>query len=95
MTIVVGARDARLKFAELLGRVGYGGEIAVVQRAGKPMVAIIPMELYERLVAEREARFQVIDRIQARQPDAPPEEVERDVTEAVQAVRDRRAARRD
>jgi hypothetical protein len=27
------------------------------------MVAIIPMEMYERLIAEREARFQVLDRI--------------------------------
>jgi hypothetical protein len=51
------------------------------------MVAIIPMEIYERLIAEREARFQVLDRIRGHLPEVPPEEVERDVAEAVAAIR--------
>jgi hypothetical protein len=51
------------------------------------MVAIIPVEMYERLIAEREARFRVLDRIRGRLPEVPPEEVERDVAEAVAAVR--------
>ena len=41
--------------AGLLGRVGYGGEVAIVERSGKPMMALIPIEVYERLVAERES----------------------------------------
>ncbi len=63
MTIVIGAREARRRFADLLGRVGYGGEVAIVERSGKPMVAMIPVEVYEQLVAQREARFQVLERI--------------------------------
>jgi hypothetical protein len=51
------------------------------------MVAIIPVEMYERLIAEREARFRVLDRIRGRLPEVPPEEVERDVAEAMAAVR--------
>ena len=88
MTIVVGAREARQRFAELLGRVGYGGEIAIVERSGKPMVAIIPVELYEQLVAEREARFQVLDRIRSKLPEIPGEEVEKDVSQAIDALRE-------
>ena len=57
MTIVLGAREARQRFADLLGRVGYGGEVAIIERSGKPMVAVISIELYEQLVPEREARF--------------------------------------
>ena len=83
----MGAREARNRFADLLGRVHYGGETVIVERSGKPMVAVIPMALYERLIAEREARFQVLDRIRARLPEVPPEEVERDVAEAIAAVR--------
>jgi len=41
MTIVVGAREARQRFADLLGRVGYGKEVAIVERSGKPMMALI------------------------------------------------------
>lgn len=87
MTIVVGAREARLRFADLLGRVGYGGEVAIIERSGKPMVALIPMEVYEQLIAEREARFQVLDRIRSRLPEFPEEEVEKDVSQAIDALR--------
>ncbi len=87
MTIVIGAREARLRFADLLGRVGYGGEVAIVERSGKPMVAIIPMEVYEQLIAEREARFQVLDRIRSKLPEFPEEEVAKDVSQAIDALR--------
>ncbi len=87
MTIVIGAREARRRFADLLGRVGYGGEVAIVERSGKPMVALIPVEVYEQLVAEREARFQVLDRIRGKLPEIPEEEVETDISQAIDVVR--------
>jgi len=93
MTIVIGAREARRRFADLLGRVGYGGEVAIVERSGKPMVVLIPVEVYEQFVAEREARFQVLDSIRSRLPDIPGEEVEEDVRKAIQSVRAGNAAR--
>lgn len=91
MTIVVGAREARQRFADLLGRVGYGKEVAIVERSGKPMMALIPIELYDQLVAERDARFQVLDRIRMRLPEIPEEEIERDVNWAIAEVRVKRA----
>jgi prevent-host-death family protein len=87
MTIVVGAREARRRFADLLGRVGYGGEVAIVERSGKPMVAIIPLEVYEKLIAEREARFQILDRIRNKLPVVSEEEVEKDISQAIDALR--------
>ena len=83
----MGAREARNKFADLVGSVHYGGQVVIVERSGKPMVAVIPVEMYQQLVAEREARFQVLDRVRSRLPDVPEEEVERDVAEAIAAVR--------
>ena len=87
MTIVIGAREARRRFADLLGRVGYGGEVAIVERSGKPLVALIPVEVYEQLVAEREARFQVLDHIRSKLPEIPEGEVEKDVSQATYAIR--------
>ncbi|MEW5986079.1 MAG: type II toxin-antitoxin system Phd/YefM family antitoxin [Chloroflexota bacterium] len=87
MVAQVGAREARNNFSDLLGNVHYGNQIVIIERSGKPMVAVIPMTLYEQLVAEREARFQVLDRIRSRLPDVPAEEVERDVAEAIAAIR--------
>jgi len=83
----MGAREARNRFADLVGSVYYGDQVVVVERFGKPMVAVIPAEMYERFIAGREARFQVLDRIRDRAPDVPSEEVERDVAEAIAAIR--------
>jgi prevent-host-death family protein len=83
----MGAREARAKFADLLGNVHYGGQVVIVERSGKPMVAVIPVEMYEQAIAEREVRFQVLDRIRSRVPDVTAEEVAQDVAEAIEAVR--------
>jgi prevent-host-death family protein len=89
----MGSRQARNNFAHLVGSVHYGNQVVIVERSGKPMVAVIPVAMYEQLVAEREARFQVLERIRQRLPDVPVEQVERDVAEAVAAVRATDAAR--
>jgi prevent-host-death family protein len=57
--------EARRNFAEVLGRVAYGREEVVIERAGRPMAVIINLEEYRRLrqldqeqrAAAREARF--------------------------------------
>lgn len=92
MTFTLGAREARQRFAELLGRVGFAKEVAIVERSGKPMAALIPVDLYERLVADREARFQVLDRIRERLPELSAEEIEADVEQAIADLRAENAA---
>ncbi len=88
MPIQVGAREARNNFSDLMGRIHYSDETVIVTRSGKPMVAMIPVEMYDRLIAEREARFAALDRIRQQVPDGiSEEEVARDVAEAVAAVR--------
>jgi len=89
----MGAREARNNFSQLLGQVHFGGQVVIVERFGRPMVAVIPLEDYQQLIAEREARFQILDEIRQRLPDLSVEEVEQDVTEAIAAVRAADAAR--
>ena len=59
MTEHVSARDARARFAELTARVKYTGEPVIVEKQGRPFVALIrfeDLELVERLLAaERQA----------------------------------------
>ena len=64
------AKDARSKFSDLLGTVNYGGEEVIVERSGRPVAAVIPVPVYERLVAERQTRFEVIERVRSRLPKA-------------------------
>ena len=95
MTIVVSEREARQRFADLFGRVGYGKEVAIVERSGKPMMALIPIELYQQLVAEREARFEVLDSIRARLPDVSDEKLEQIVHQALIETRTGRDMQQD
>jgi len=87
MTRHISAREARNKFADLMGNVHYGGEEVIVERSGRPMAAVIPVDTYERLVAERRTRFEVLDQIRSHLPDVSPEEIERDVAQTVKKVR--------
>jgi len=38
--------------------VGNEKEVAIIERFGKPLVALISIEVYEQVVTEREGRFQ-------------------------------------
>jgi len=83
----IGAREARNNFANLLGNVHHSQEEVIIERFGKPMVAVISIDLYDKMIAERDSRFKTLDRIRQRLPDIPEEEVIQDVTEAIVAVR--------
>jgi prevent-host-death family protein len=48
----IGSREARNNFSDLIGLVYYNGETIVVERSGKPVAAIIPFDLYERIATE-------------------------------------------
>lgn len=89
MIIRMGAREARQKLSELVGRVHYGGDTVILESSGRPMAAVVPLEMYNRMMAEREERFQIIDEIRARMPQVSEEEADADIAEALAAVRER------
>src|SRR5688572_20074245 len=84
----ISARDARAQFSEILGIVRFGKETVIVEKQGKPVVAVIDIDLYERWVAEREARVKVFDEVRSKNRGKTPEEVEKDVAEAASEVRE-------
>jgi len=87
MTKHMGFQEARENFTHLVGRAHHGGKVTIIERSGKPMVAVIPIDMYKQLVVEREARFKVLDKIRSRLPDDPPGTVQKDVSDAISAIR--------
>ncbi len=85
--IILSAEEAQAQFDDLLDRIHDHGETILVERSNKPVVAVIPIELYEQFMVKREERFAVIDRIWAKVPDMPEDEVLDDVAEAIAAIR--------
>lgn len=86
------ALEARTQFGQILKEVQAGQVRVLVEKSGVPMVGIISAKEFQRLIAERDARFEVIDRIRRRLPAVPDREVPRDVGEALRQVRRRRRA---
>jgi prevent-host-death family protein len=87
----VAAFDARRKFGEILDEVMAKGDNYVVERHGKPIAAVVPIDLYEQWKRSREAFF---DRLQAtvEHANVPEDEAMALANEAVKKVRAKHAA---
>ena len=85
----VSAIKARRNLGEIMERVRLTGERIIVERAGRPMVAIVPIEFYESWELRRQELFRMIEKARRRNLGASPSKVEGEVAAAQQAVRRR------
>lgn len=83
----VSANTARQHLGELLNSVYYQQDEVIIERQGRPMGVIIPVDRYEALQRSRQALSEAIDRLQAANAHIPTEEIEAEVAGAVQEVR--------
>ncbi|HLZ21986.1 MAG TPA: type II toxin-antitoxin system Phd/YefM family antitoxin [Ktedonobacterales bacterium] len=88
------AKEARENFSDVLGIVFYGKEPIIVERKGKPMAVLISPEQYERYEQQVMERLgQVVDELRQHNANADPEELQRDIDEALTEVRRERHER--
>ena len=90
MRKTINAMRARGKLGQILEEVYYRGDHYVIERAGKPMAAVVPVEQYEQWRKEREAFFEAVEEIRSENTDVPPERVMQDVAAAKRGARRRR-----
>lgn len=83
----ISAKEARDRFADVLGQVHYGKDTVIVEKQGKPIVAIIDVERYDRLTQAWEAPFKVLDRIWAKNRDKDLDQIRQDVAAAIAETR--------
>ena len=87
------AMTARKNFGELLESVFYRGDEVVVERAGKAMGVLIPMEQYQKLEQQRTEALARMEALWASAPattnqaEADQAAAEQDILEETQAVR--------
>lgn len=87
MRKTVSAVRARGKLGQMLEEVYYRGDQYVIERAGKPMAAVVPVEQYEQWRRERDAFFELVEELRSRNTDVGAGEVEEDVAAARRARR--------
>ena len=84
----VGAFEARRSFGEILQEVAARGDRYVVERHGKAVAALVPIEVYVQWKRARSEFFNKV-RALAETGGMPPEEADALTAEGVQAVRRR------
>ena len=94
MVKTLGEKQAKSGLAILLGQVHSKKDIVIVEKQGKPMVAMIDFDRYQALVRKREKLFGVLDRIWARNRRQPARQASRDANQAVKEFRATRQAHR-
>ena len=89
MARTISRQEAKTFFDELTASLSATREAVIIEDGGKPVMVVITPEDYERLrQADERARLWVaIEAVGRRNADLDPDEVLRDVTETVDAVR--------
>lgn len=87
MTKKVNALKARKNLGRLLEEVYYKGDQYVIERAGRPMAAVVPVWQLEEWQKRRKRFFGMVEELWKQNKKVKPEVIEREVQEAVRAVR--------
>lgn len=83
----ISAMKARQNLGQIMNEVAIRGDDYIIERAGKPLVAIIDMDKYQRLQEDREEALQALRSIWSKMEGADAGEVEEIIEEAIQATR--------
>lgn len=94
MAVQISIGQVKRDISELVNRVAYGGERIVLTSRGKPKAVLVSVSDYEQMLAQRKARFAVVNEIRNAAPHLPFAEVEKEVAEALKKVRAKDAANR-
>jgi prevent-host-death family protein len=78
---------ARKNLGQLLEEVYYRGDQYVIERAGKPMAAIVPLWHLEEWLKRRERFFGMVDEVRQRQQEGVQEVIEQDIQDTIDAIR--------
>lgn len=87
MEKILGISELRETLGTVFDEIQYQNTKYIVQRRGKPAVAIVPLDIYEGWKKDRERLFELITKAQEGNDDLSEDEVMALVLEAQDAVR--------
>jgi prevent-host-death family protein len=81
------AIKARQNLGELLEEVYYNGDQFIIERAGKPMAAVVPLWQLEARKKHHDRLSGILDKLWESAPKAKSAAAEREVADAIRTVR--------
>lgn len=83
----ISAMKVRQNLGQIMNEVALRGDDYVIERAGKPLVAMISMEKFQILQRERDTAVQALEQIWGKMKDEKPESIDAVINEAVKTMR--------
>ena len=83
----ISALKARQNLGQVMNEVALRGDEYIIERAGKPLVAMIPMERYQSLQKDLDEFFESLDTMRRDIKKENPELIDKLIDEAVQFAR--------
>ena len=87
MQKTISALKVRHNLGQVMNEVALKEDDYIIERAGKPLVAIISLTKYEQLQQEREAVFKTLDQIWEKMKGETPGAVKQIINQAVKAAK--------
>src|SRR3990172_1750670 len=87
MVKTINALDARKKLGRLLEEVYYKGDQYIIERAGRPMAAVVPIWRLEEWQKRRQRFFGMVGELWEKNKSVRPDVIEQEVEEATRAAR--------
>ena len=87
MTKTISALKVRQNLGQVMNEVALKGDDYIIERAGKPLVAMIPMERYQSLQKDLDEFFESLDMMRRDIKKEDPELIDKLIDEAVQFAR--------
>ncbi len=87
MLKTISAIKVRQNLGQVMNEVALKDDEYIIERAGKPLAALIPIAQYQSMKKEREEFFQMVDEIQKGMKKADSSLIDEDIQEAAQSYR--------
>lgn len=83
----ISAMKARQNLGQLLNEVSIRGDSYIIERAGKPLAALVDLERFQQLQEDQEAALQAVGNIWKKMAGADAQEMQGAIEEAGRATR--------
>ncbi len=90
----ISAIKARQNLGQIMNEVSLKGEDYIIERAGKPLVAVIPIEKYKQIQEEKKEFFNWVEEVRVKTKHIKLKDIEKAVSETAVAVKKSGATRR-
>jgi prevent-host-death family protein len=91
----ISAMKARQNLGQLLNEVSIRGDSYIIERAGKPLAALVDLERFQQLQADQNSALQAVSNIWKKMKGADAEKVQKTIEEAGRVARGEKLRERE